>query len=44
MAIGFARDLRDGGLGFYGVLHSPKAIRIAMDTNLQESHALPLSS
>ena len=35
--------LREGGLGFYGVIHSPKAIIIALDTTLQESHALPLS-
>ena len=43
MARGFARGLCERFLGFYGVIHSPKAIRTARDTNLSESHALPLS-
>ena len=34
MAMGFARGLREVGLGFYGVIHSLKAIKIDRDTNL----------
>ena len=41
---GSSEGLREGGLGFYGVIHSRKAIKTALDANLQESHALPLSS
>ena len=35
MAMGFARGLYERGLGFYGVIHSLKAIRTARETNLQ---------
>ena len=30
----FCEGLREGGLGFYGVIHSPKAIKTALDANL----------
>ena len=43
MASGFARDLRERFFGVHVVIHSRKAIRTAMDENLSESHALPLS-
>ena len=34
MAMGFARDLSERFLGFYGVIHSVKAIKTVRDTNL----------
>ena len=30
----FCEGLCEGGLGFYGVIHSPKAIKTALDANL----------
>ena len=39
-----SEGLCERGLDFHGVIHSPKAIKTARDTNLQKSHALPLSS
>ena len=39
--MGFARDLSDGGLDFYGIIHSVKAIRTAMDTNHQKAMCSP---
>ena len=42
MARGFARDLSERFLGFYDVIHSVKAIRIARDTNHQKATRSPL--
>ena len=39
---GFCDGNGERFLGFYGVIHSPKAIKTDRDTNLSESHALPL--
>ena len=40
---GSSEGLLERFFGFYGIIHSPKAIRTARDTNLSKSHALPLS-
>ena len=37
MARGFARGLRE----FHGIIHSPKAIKTARDTNLQKAMCSP---
>ena len=42
MAMGFARDLSEGGLDFYGIIHSLKAIKTAMDINHQKAMYSPL--
>ena len=41
MAMGFARDLRGRFLGFYGIIHSPKAIRTDRETNRQKAMRSP---
>ncbi len=41
MARGFARDLRERFLGFYGVIYSLKAIKTARETNLQKAMRSP---
>ena len=40
----FCEENGDRFFGVHGIIHSRKAIKAARDTNLQESHALPLSS
>ena len=37
----FCEGLRERGLGFYGVIHSPKAIKTARDTNHQKAMRSP---
>ena len=39
--MGLARDCSRGFFGFYGVIHSPKAIRTARETNLQKAMRSP---
>ena len=41
MASGFARDLRERVFGFYGVIHSVKAIKTARETNYQKAMRSP---
>ena len=38
---GSSEGLCEGGWGFYGVIHSPKAIRTALDANLQKAMRSP---
>ena len=39
--MGFARDLSEGDLGFHGAIHSLKAIKTALDANLQKAMCSP---